>query len=93
MKVVKKGTRTIPWYVGLQYTCNKCGTVVEFDHNDKHKVCNDESRFGNGGQYILFACPGCYNDNRVSTGPNDLFWVGREAAEKLERERGRYDGR
>lgn len=87
MKVIKRGTRTIPWYVGLQYTCVKCGTIIEFDNNDKHKVCNDESRFGQGGQYISFQCPGCQATTRVSAGPNDLFWMGREALEKAKYER------
>ena len=93
MKVVTKGTRTIPWYIGRRSTCPRCMTVVEFDQNDKHKVKQKSSRFDDGGELLFFNCPGCGYARVESVGPNDLFWVGREAAEKLERERGRYDGR
>lgn len=65
MKIVKRGRdpkelEPFP-YVGEEYTCHRCGTVVQIQKRDKYKVM----RTSHNLRFFIFACPVCKGNIHV----------------------------
>lgn len=61
MKIIHRGQNPEPaikWWVGQQFTCDNCTTVVQLELTERH-VTEENERRPNGKQEIRFCCPVC----------------------------------
>lgn len=62
MKIIFRGQNPKPaikWWVGQQFTCDNCKTVVRLEITDNLRITEENERRPNGKQEIRFCCPVC----------------------------------